>query len=159
MMVQLDLWDEMRALEQRMDDLFRAFLGPLARTTFPALPTGLRRPFLPATDVLRADGELVLRIELPGIDPKKDVEIVVEDDQLVVRGERKELKEVREEAYERREVSYGAFERRFAVPEGLDEKKVKAEYRDRILEIHLPAAAEVKTPKAKAIPVKVAEAA
>jgi HSP20 family protein len=157
----IELWDEMRGLERPFDDVFRMFLGPRARTWFLPLSMPLYAGFVPAADVFVRKDDLVIRLELPGIDPAKDVTITVEDGDLVVRGERKKLEEIKEEGYYRKETYHGTFERHFAVPEGTEEKKVKAEYKDGVLEIVLPAVAKaVLAPKAKAIPIKtVAKAA
>ena len=145
-----DVWDELMAVERRMDEFFREMMGPRARTYFLA-----PRAFAPAIDVFRKDGELVTKIELPGIDPVKDVTVTVEDGDLVIRGERRKTEEVKDEEYYRMEASYGSFERRTSLPEGVKEADVKAEYHDGILEVRLPAPkAEVEAPKAKAIPIK-----
>jgi HSP20 family protein len=151
----IELWDEMRGLERSLDGLFRDFVGPRARTWFLPVHTAWRRGFVPAADVFVRKDDLVIRLELPGIDPAKDVTITVEDGELIVRGERKQLEEIKEEGYYRRETFHGTFERHFAVPEGTDEKQVKAEYKDGVLEIMLPATAKaLQPPKAKAIPIK-----
>jgi HSP20 family protein len=151
----IELWDDMRGLERRFDDLFRTFMGPRSRTWFLPLSTSLHRVVVPAADVFVRKDDLVISLELPGIDPAKDVTITVEDGELVVRGERKELEEIKQQGYYRKETFHGTFERRFAVPEGTDEKKVKAEYKNGVLEIVLPAMAKpVQVPKAKAIPIK-----
>ncbi len=153
--MQIELWDEMAALERRMDDLLRSFFGPRARLTFPALPTGIRRPFVPATDVFARGKDLVVRAELPGIDPAKDVTVTVEEDRLVIRGERKQKEEVKEEHYLRMEACYGAFERYVPIPEGIDEGRIKAEYAEGVLEVTVPGAAKALEPrKAKSIPIK-----
>ncbi len=152
--MQIELWDEMAALERRMDELFRTFLGPRARLTFPALPMRLRRPFVPAIDVFSRGMDLVVRMELPGIDPVKDVAVTMEEDELVIRGERKRREEVKEEHYYRMEASYGAFERHIPIPEGVDEGKIKAEYVDGVLEVVVPAAAKAMPPKARSIPIR-----
>lgn len=152
----IDVWDEMMAMERRVDDLFRALLGPRARMSFPALPSGIRRPFAPATDVFARNGNLVIQIELPGIDPEKDVSVAIEEGDLVIRGERKRVSEVGEGDYYRMEASYGSFERHVAVPEGTKDADVKAEYKDGILEIVLPSAKPL--PAHKAIEVKIAKA-
>jgi len=57
------------AMQRRMDDLFRTYLGPRARATFPAMPEGFRRPFVPVCDVFGREGDLVVHLEVPGIDP------------------------------------------------------------------------------------------
>jgi HSP20 family protein len=151
----LDIWDEMRAVERRMDDLARTFLGPRSWITFPTLPEGLRRPFIPATDVFSRNGDLVIRAELPGIDPDTDVQVTLIEDQLVVRGERKRTEKVEEEHYYRAEASYGAFERRVPVPTGTTEKDIHATYEKGVLEVVVRTAATTKVPpEAKQIPVR-----
>lgn len=155
--MELDLWDEMRTLERRFDDLFRAFVGPRARVFFPTAARGWHRPFVPAIDVFVRKEDLVVRMDLPGIDPAKDVKVTVQDGELVIWGERKQKEEIKDERFHRMEASYGAFERHIPLVEGLDEKKIKAEYRDGVLEIVMPAAARaLETPKAKVIPIKTA---
>ncbi|MBI2238229.1 MAG: Hsp20/alpha crystallin family protein [Actinobacteria bacterium] len=156
--MQIELWDEMAALERRMDELFRTFLGPRARLTFPALPMRLRRPFVPAIDVFSRGKDLVVRMELPGIDAVKDVAVTMEEDELVIRGERRRKEEVKEEHYYRMEASYGAFERHIPIPEGVDEGKIKAEYVDGVLEVVVPAAAKAMPPKARSIPIRTTRA-
>jgi HSP20 family protein len=155
--MELDLWDEMRTLERRFDDLFRAFVAPKARVYFPAVPKAWHRPFAPATDVFARKDDLVIRMELPGIDPAKDVKITVQDGELLISGERKKKEEIKEDHFYRMETSYGAFERHIPLFEGLDETKIKAEYREGILEVVMPAAAKaMEAPKAKIIPIKTA---
>lgn len=153
----IEIWDEIATTQRRIDELVREFLGPRARLSYPVFPL-LRRPFLPVTDVFVRDDDVVVRLELPGIDPEKDVSVTFEDGQLVIRGERRREEEVTEEAYYRIEAAYGTFERRFPVPEGVDEEKIVAQYSDGILEITLPKVAKVlEPPKAKEIPVKPAK--
>ncbi|HSL67028.1 MAG TPA: Hsp20/alpha crystallin family protein, partial [Actinomycetota bacterium] len=113
-----DYWDEIRDLELRMDEALRRFLGSRSRIVYPVLPLFARRPFLPATDVYAKDGDLIVRVELPGVDPREDVSVKVEGGELVVRGERKQKEEVKDEAYYRMEASFGSFERRIPMPEG-----------------------------------------
>ena len=137
----LDVWDEFMVLQRRMDDLFRTYLGPRARATFPALPEGFRRPFVPVCDVFGRERDLIVHLEVPGIDPEKDVTIQVEDDVLVIRGERSTKEEVEEKDYYRMESSYGSFERRLPIPEGVNEDDIVATYADGVLEIVLPGAA------------------
>jgi HSP20 family protein len=151
----LDIWDELRAVERRMDDLFRAFLGPRSLVTFPALPEGLRRPFIPATDVFARNGDLVIRAELPDIDPDKDVSVTLAEGDVVIHGERKRTEEVKEESYYRAEASYGAFERRIPVPKETTDKDIEATYDKGVLEVMIRGAAAVEAPAgAKQIPVQ-----
>lgn len=158
----LDLWDEFMAMQRRMDDVFRTYLGPRARTTFPSLPEGIRRPFVPVCDVFGREGDLVVHLEIPGIDPENDVTIQVEDDVLVIRGERSTKQEIDEKDYYRMESSYGSFERRLPIPEGVEEDAIVATYADGMLQVVIPGAApKVEEPvgephDVKTIPVKAA---
>ena len=158
----LDVWDEFMVLQRRMDDLFRTYLGPRARATFPALPEGFRRPFVPVCDVFGREGDLVVHLEVPGIDPEKDVKIQIEDDVLVIRGERSTKKEIDEKDYYRMESAYGSFERRLPIPEGVKEDEIVATYSEGVLEIVLPGAAPKveepleEKPEVKTIPIKAA---
>ena len=91
----------------------------------------------PSADIYEKDGHLVVKAELPGID-KNDVSVTVENGDLVIQGERKEEQEVDEENYYRMERFSGSFYRRFALPEGIDEDGITAEYKDGVLQVQIP---------------------
>ncbi len=151
------LYEEMGELERRMDDLMRSFLGPRARFTRPVLPLFVHKPFVPVTDVFVRHEDLVIRVELPGIDPATDVTVGVEDGYLVIRGERKQEEELKEETYYRLETAYGKFERFIPLPEGFEEAEIVAGYEDGVLEVIVPAAAKaLESPKPRTIPIKTA---
>jgi HSP20 family protein len=103
---------------------------------FPALP--IMRPFtggqLMRVEDYVSEGQYVVRAELPGIDPEKDVEITVEDGVLTVKAERREEKK----ESGRSEFRYGSFTRSVTLPTGADEENVAASYRDGILEVRTP---------------------
>jgi HSP20 family protein len=101
---------------------------------------------------LVSDDELVIRAELPGIDPDKDLHITVSDHMLRVSAERHERKEATEKGKYRSEFRYGTFERRVALPTRVSEHDVKATYEDGILEVRLPI--DCKTTEATKIPVQ-----
>ena len=101
------------------------------------------RTWAPPVDIFETDSNLVLKADLPGIDPK-DVEIRVEDSTLYLKGERKFEKEVKEENYHRVERSYGTFTRSFSLPNSIDADKVTAEYKDGQLTLTLPKREEAK---------------
>lgn len=144
-----DMWGELMEVETRMDDMFRRFLSPTGGQ--PYLAT---RPFRPAADVYARDGDLVLRFELPGIDPAKDVTVTVDAGDLVVRGERKEKSEVKESDYYRVESCYGSFERRLPLPEGFNESAIAATYESGVLEVVVPGVAKKTEPsKPKEVPI------
>ena len=152
--MKLAVYDEIGDLERRMDDLMRSFFGPTLRLSRPVLPLFAAKPFVPVTDVFVRDEDLVVRVELPGIEPE-DLKVTIEEGYLVIRGERKHDEEVKEEAYYRMEASYGTFERFIPLPEGFEEPTVEALYTDGVLEVILPAAAKALGPQEpRIVPVK-----
>ena len=94
---------------------------------------------------IHEDEALVIRAELPGVDPDKDVDVSVSDGVLHIEGRREESKEHKDERSHRSEFRYGTFQRNLALPKGVESKQVKASYRDGILEVRIPWPA----PKAK----------
>lgn len=91
----------------------------------------------PAVDIYETDKEIVLKAELPEMQ-QKDIEIKIEDNNLVVSGERRLEKEVKEENYHRIERSYGSFHRSFTLPHAVDRESIKASYKDGVLKVVLP---------------------
>ena len=94
--------------------------------------------------------ELVVRAELPGVDPDKDVTITLDRGRLTIAAERKDEKKTTDQGVYRSEFRYGQYKRTVTLPPGTDEADVKATYADGILTVRLPFA-EPKT--AQTIPV------
>ena len=90
----------------------------------------------------RDEDTMVIRVEMPGIDPEKDVEIVIDDDVLRVTAERREETKEEDKRSYRSEFHYGSFSRAVALPAGTSEEDVVATYNDGILEIRLPVSEE-----------------
>jgi HSP20 family protein len=116
----------------------------------PSLP--VMRPFAGA-QVMRVEdyveeGQYVLRAELPGIDPDKDVEITIDNGVLTIKAEKREEKK----EGGRSEFRYGAFTRSTTLPTGADQDDVTATYRDGILEVRVGIKPEAK-PEAKRIAI------
>lgn len=86
----------------------------------------------------RKDGSLVIRADLPGIDPDRDVEVTVSGGMLHIEAERREEEKQEEEGYVRRELRYGALSRSLPLPGGVNEGDITATYKDGVLEIHVP---------------------
>jgi HSP20 family protein len=127
----------------------------LARSMQPFFPLHGRR-FVPPVEVFEKGGDLHVKVELPGIDPAKDVTVTVEDGYLAIRGERRETSEAKEEGYYRKETFYGAFERHIPIPGSVKESAIKADYKSGILEIVVPEIAKVpEEVKPKRIPIHV----
>jgi HSP20 family protein len=97
----------------------------------------------------RDGDDLVVRAELPDIDPDQDVELTVEDGVLKLRAERKVSSQHKEKDSYRSEFRYGSFSRTIPLPAGSKEDDVKASYTDGILEVRVPVGAEVKPPATK----------
>ncbi|MBI2841492.1 MAG: Hsp20/alpha crystallin family protein [Acidobacteria bacterium] len=91
----------------------------------------------PPMDVYETNDAIVLIAELPGL-ARDDVEIRIDQNSLVLQGERKFSKDVKEENYHRIERHFGAFSRTLALPPAVDTEAVKAELRNGVLEITLP---------------------
>ena len=107
--------------------------------------------WLPAAEGRIEDGTYVIQFALPGVD-SKDVEVSLKDNVLTVKGERKADHDTADKDYFVREVAYGAFQRNFALPEGVDAAQVEAKYAKGMLEVRVPApqAATARTIEVKA---------
>lgn len=125
-----------------MDRLFADFGFPSSTrsTISPWSEGGLGsqvQAWSPDLEVFERDGNLVVRADLPGMKPE-DVQVNVEDDVLTLKGERKDERETRREGYYHCERSYGRFERRVALPRGLDPNGIDAKFDNGVLEISAP---------------------
>jgi len=122
----------MTTLQNRINRLFDDPLMPINRDDDDFLGA-----WNPAVDLFEKDDSFVIKAELPGLD-KKDISVELKDRVLMLKGERKCENEVKEENYYRRERSYGKFQRAFNLPSDLDPDKIKADFKDGVLEISIP---------------------
>jgi HSP20 family protein len=106
----------------------------------------------PTADISEDENEYVIKAELPEL-KKDDVKVTVENGVLTISGERKFEKEEKKKKYHRVERAYGRFVRSFALPDNADPAKVKAEFKEGVLTVHLPKSEERKP---KQVEVKVA---
>ena len=106
----------------------------------------------PPVDIYEDENSVIIKAELPDVD-QKDIEVKIEDNTLVLRGERKQDESIKKENYHRIERFYGAFQRSFALPLSIDREKVKASCEKGILTIILPKREETK-PKQINVEVK-----
>lgn len=123
-------------------------LGPFRWDLWPVgADAALHDPVLPAgalipVEQVHEEGALLIRAELPGVDPHEDVDITVEDGLLTIVAQREERsKQHRGEGY-RSEFRYGRFERQLRLPQGAGVDDVSATYRDGVLEVRVPIPAE-----------------
>jgi HSP20 family protein len=91
----------------------------------------------PNVDIYESEKELVVKVEIPGIDPK-DVELNVENNVLTISGERKLEFDDKRENYHRVERAYGSFSRSFSLPRLIDEDNIRADYKDGVLTVYVP---------------------
>jgi len=137
-------WTGMTNLKQELDRLFGPF-GELKLDEFPALGD-----WAPSMDVSETKEALVVKAEVPGLDPK-DIQISLQEQYLTIRGEKRQEKEEKEERYHRVERAYGGFARSVRLPVGVDGSRVTAAFKNGLLTVTLP-----KTPAARGttIPIK-----
>lgn len=102
-------------------------------------------------DQFKEDHALVIRAELPGINPDEDVELTVADGALHIQAERRDEQKRDEKGYRIRELRYGSFARTLPLPPGVKESDITASYKDGILEVRIPTAksSATKVPIAK----------
>lgn len=102
----------------------------------------------PTVDIFKEGDDYILKSELPGIS-KDDIEISIQDNVVTLKGTKKQETEVNEDNYYHCERVFGSFQRSFELPSVIDRKKVKATYKDGILEVTLPLAEEAKPKQIK----------
>jgi len=138
-------WDPFRWLSQMQREINRLFEeGFSGRELEPISLKG----WYPKLDVVETKDEVIVRADLPGM-KQSDIEVSVSDGDLLIRGERKEEKEIKEENYYRREREYGAFRRTVPLPKGVKAEQIKATYQDGILEVKFPKPEEAKAKQVK----------
>jgi HSP20 family protein len=138
-MALLEVWSPFRELERfrkEFDDVFERVLGGA-----PGRRLGLL-PIVPMVESFVQDSNLIMRFDLPGVDPDK-VEVNVAGNLLTVSGSREETYEKKGRTFMRREVSYGSFERTVELPAGIKSEDIKASYKDGVLELTAPMPKEI----------------
>ncbi|MBW6440461.1 Hsp20/alpha crystallin family protein [Patescibacteria group bacterium] len=122
-----------------------------AEDFFPVIPA-LSRKSKPAMDIYQTKDSIVAEVALAGIDPK-DVEVLVENDVLTVRGETRKEKETKEKDYYCKEIRSGSFTRAMSLPVHVKAESAQAESKDGILMITIP---KDEKKMLKKIPIKIA---
>ena len=102
----------------------------------------------PAVDIAETEQELLVKADLPGVDPK-DLDIRVENNVLTIRGERKFEKHVNEDNYLRVERAYGSFTRSFSLSNTVNSEAIKADYQNGVLSLSIPKREEAKPKQIK----------
>lgn len=145
----LKRWEPAKNMERFLEQMFEEPMSSRFFRRFPSLKWMKEfEAVSPAVDMFDKDDELVVKVEVPGID-KENIKISVSDSVLTIKGEMKKEEEIKEEDYYYSERSYGSFSRSLTLPAKVVENKIKAEFKDGILEIHLPKAVESKPKEIK----------
>jgi HSP20 family protein len=145
-------WDPFRDVTTLQERMNRLFDQALSRTRMDDEEGLTASMWSPAVDIFETSDSIVMKAELPGVS-RDNIEIRVQDNTLMLKGERKFEREVKEENYLRIERSYGAFQRAFNLPTVVQQDKIKAVFKDGVLEVTMSKAEEEK-PKQVKIDVK-----
>ena len=135
----LTRWEPFRGATNLQDQINRVFNDVLERTGEESSLTA----WAPAVDIYETEQELVVKADLPEVDPK-DLDIRVENNILTIRGERKFEKKVNEDNYLRVERSYGTFSRSFTLANTVNSEAIKADYQNGVLTLSIPKREEAK---------------
>jgi HSP20 family protein len=123
---------EIQSIQQEMNRLFGSLFEAQGGNG-----ESLTRRWIPAMDLTEEGDQYVLRVDLPGVEPK-DVSVEVEDRVLTVAGERHTESEKKGDGYRRFERASGRFSRSLTLPEGVDPDAVQANFENGVLEIRIP---------------------
>jgi HSP20 family protein len=137
-------WEPFRGAPTLQDQLSRLFNEGLERVGQESSLSA----WAPAVDIYETEQELVIKADLPDIDPK-DLDIRVENNILTIRGERKFEKKVSEENYLRVERAYGSFARSFTLANTVNSEAIKADYQNGVLTLSIPKREEAKPKQIK----------
>jgi len=143
-----DPFAEMEALQRQMNQLFDVSLArsPWGDTTL------LGGQWAPAVDVYDSPDNILIKADLPGLS-KDEIEVTIQDQNLILKGEKKQDAQIKQERYFKTERFYGSFCRTIPLPSDIDADKVEAAYQDGVLALTLPKKDEAK-PKQIRIDVK-----
>src|ERR1700731_4004802 len=139
----LKRWEPFRSAATLHEQLNRVFGEGFNRQEDSNLTT-----WAPAVDILETQHELVVKADLPDVDPE-DLDIRVENNILTIRGERKFEKQVNEGNYLRVERAYGSFSRSFSLSNTVNTEAIKADYQNGVLTLHIPKREEAKPKQIK----------
>ena len=135
--------------ETEMDRMMDDFFGRRMRSWWPERWLSADTEItMPSVDVYQEKDDIIVKAELPGMD-KNDIEVNISDSQLMLKGEKKKEEKVEDKNYYRCERSYGAFLRSVDLPAAVQADKIKASFKNGILEVRLPKTEEAKSKEIK----------
>jgi HSP20 family protein len=142
-------WDPFKDLEEFEQRLATTFGRGMGKPNGEEAIT--TADWAPLVDITEDEKEFLIKAELPGL-KKEEVKVSVDEGVMTISGERKLEKEEKTKRYHRIERAYGKFERSFTLPEKADSTKVNAEFKDGVLQVHLP---KTEKPASKALEVSI----
>ncbi|HUL38430.1 MAG TPA: Hsp20/alpha crystallin family protein [Thermodesulfobacteriota bacterium] len=131
-------WEPFRDLMAMQDRMTRLIDETLSRIWKEEVTRGV---WSPPVDILERENEVVLKIDLPEVN-QNEIEIRVEENTLIIQGERRFIKDTPDENYIQIERPYGTFRRTFSIPRTIDHEGIKASYKDGVLRVILPRKSE-----------------
>src|SRR5208282_740175 len=140
----LNRWESLPGANSLQEQVNRLFGNVLERSAEESNLTS----WAPAVDIYETEHELVVKADLPEVDPK-ELDIRVENNLLTIRGERKFEKKVNEENYLRVERAYGSFSRSFSLANTVNAEAIKADYQNGVLTLTIPKREEAKPKQIK----------
>lgn len=136
--MQLTRWNPLVEMDEIQQRLNRLLFDRTARTAGEGFAD-----FTPAVDIQETDNDFLVKADLPGL-KKEEIKLQVADGVLAIEGERRQEKEEKGKRFHKVEREYGRFVRRFALPIEIDGEKVRAEFKDGVLNVVLPKAPAAK---------------
>src|SRR6202022_1615376 len=133
-------WEPLREMEDfqnRLSNFSPLFGRPLRRTNGHGREDITLADWMPLADITEDEKEYLIKAELPEL-KREDVKVTVENGVLTISGERKFEKEEKRKKYNPVERAYGSFVRSFALPDLAEGDRVKAEFKDGMLTVHVP---------------------
>lgn len=129
---------------KEFEDILRRYSEPVSRSLLDREREGiLSANWTPSVDINETKDSYIVKSELPGVE-KDDVDISIDDNLLVIRGEKRVEAESDEDKKHRKECLYGSFERSFSLPKQVDVNRVEATFNNGVLKLDIPKAEEAK---------------
>jgi len=132
-------WEPFRDLMAMQDRMTRLIDETLSRIWKDEV---VRGGWSPPVDILERESEVVLKVDLPELS-QEEIDIRVEENTLIIQGERRLIKDLPDENYIQIERPYGTFRRTFNLPRRIDQEGIKASYKDGVLRVVLPRRQEI----------------
>jgi HSP20 family protein len=140
----INRWEPSRGATTLQEQINRVFADMLERAGEESNLT----PWAPAVDIFETENELVVKADLPDVNPQ-DLDIRVENNILTIRGERKFENKVNEENYLRVERAYGSFSRNFSLANSVKSDAIRGDYQNGVLTLSIPKREEAKPKQIK----------